>query len=375
MDQFISFIVTNFVVLVVAIILSIILIRKYHTHKYLSVYLLSILSLTLVIVVLDFIQRYTQNEMKSVFLTTLLSSILYVLRPCCVLLFIVLCGQKVKSPLFYLLLIPVALDIIVVILPFIEATKTWVFYFTSSNVDGQIVVGWNGGDVAILRFFPHIVSLFYLSFLVYRFFALLKRKHMSDATSVFVCIVVVTIATVIETFFNDDGTVYLLPSSVALSAVFFYLFIYDRNMKVDILTGLFNRASYFDDILKFGKEITGIIQFDMNGLKYLNDNYGHLEGDKGLKTIANAIVHNETRKMYGYRLGGDEFIVLAVGENKDTILKFVDNFKKEISNTKYYCSIGYAHKNEVEGNYDQLFKFSEERMYQDKAEFYKTSKI
>ena len=336
-----------------------------------SSYLIAILALTIVITVLDFLARYAQYEVKDVFVTTLLSAILYVLRPCCVLLFIALCGQKVNSLPFYLLLIPTGLNIIFNTFPFIEGTKTLVFYFSLGDT-GE--VHWHSGDILFLRFFPHIVSILYLLFLVYRFFALLKRKHVADATGVFVCIVVVTIATILETFFNEDGSVYLLPSSVALCAVFFYLFLYDRNMKVDILTGLFNRASYFDDISKFGKDVSGVIQLDMNGLKYLNDNYGHLEGDKGLQTIAKAILHNESRKMYGYRLGGDEFIVLAMNETKDSILKFVEDFKNEIKDTKYYCSIGYAYKDEC-SSIDEVLKLSENRMYQDKAEFYKTAEF
>ena len=71
MDHIISFIVTNFVVLVVSIVLSITLIRKYNHHKHMSAYLIAILALTIVITVLDFLARYTQYEVKDVFATTL----------------------------------------------------------------------------------------------------------------------------------------------------------------------------------------------------------------------------------------------------------------------------------------------------------------
>ena len=144
---------------------------------------------------------------------------------------------------------------------------------------------------------------------------------------------------------------------------------------MDVLTGLFNRTTFFDDFLKFEKDITGIVQLDMNGLKYLNDNFGHLEGDKGLKTIAEAITNNATRRMYSYRLGGDEFIVLGINETDEKMKDFISKFKEEIKNTKYYCSIGYAYKDKKTTGVEKMLKISEERMYLDKAEFYKTAKI
>ncbi|MBO4541522.1 MAG: hypothetical protein J5736_06065, partial [Bacilli bacterium] len=75
------------------------------------------------------------------------------------------------------------------------------------------------------------------------------------------------------------------------------------------------------------------------------------------------------------RLGGDEFIVLAVGESEEKIMKFISSFKEELKGTKYYCSIGYACRNEKSDSVDKMFKLSEERMYVDKAEFYKTAEI
>ena len=196
-----------------------------------------------------------------------------------------------------------------------------------------------------------------------------------DAVGVLVCSAVVAIATIIETFFNADSGVYLLPSSIAVSTVFFYLFLYERDTKIDVLTGLFNRASYFDDCSKTNKNITGVIQLDMNGLKYINDNYGHLEGDEAIKCIAQAIINNSTRKMYAYRLGGDEFVVLAINESEENILRFVSAFKEEIKNSKYHCSIGYSCRGKDADSVNKMLKQSEQRMYKDKEDFYKTSGI
>ena len=331
------------------------------------------MGLTLLISIFDTLGEYIEYEVKDVIGATFFSAILYVLRPLCILCFIFLSGQKFKGVWFYILLVPLTLCIIVNIFPFIPATKTWTFYFDCSDVDGKL--HWLSGDFVIFRFMPHIVSIFYLVFLLYKSIRLLQSKHIIDALGIIICASVVSVATIIETFFNPDGNIHLLATSIAVSTVFYYLFLYERNNKIDVLTGLFNRATYFDDLSKLNRDITGIIQLDMNGLKYLNDNYGHLEGDNGLKRIAKAINNNATRRMYAYRLGGDEFIVLALNESEDKIMRFISNFKEELKDTKYYCSIGYAYRNKQSDDLEELFKLSEERMYLDKAEFYKTSNI
>ena len=373
MNYLFDYIIKNCVLLCIVVILSITLIRKIKTHKKISIYLLVILFLTLLISVLETLQEYVQYEVKSVVGVTIIAGLLYNLRPICLLCFIFLSGQKYKGVLFYILLIPLTLNIIVNLFPYFPLTRTWAYFYEYSMVNEKIE--WSGGDFTIFRFMPHIVSILYLIFLLYKSIGLLQRKHYADAIGVFVCAGVISLASIIETFLNDSGDITLLPTAIAACTVFYYLFLYERNNKVDILTGLFNRATYFDDFAKLHKDITGIIQLDMNGLKYLNDNFGHLEGDKGLKKIAEVINNNITRKMCAYRLGGDEFIVLAVNESRDNILNLISYFKKEIKTTKYYCSIGYAYRDKEVDTIDKMYKLSEERMYQDKAEFYKTAEF
>lgn len=372
MNQFLSYLITNYITLCIAIVLGITLIGKLKTQKRVSIYLLIILGVTVLITILDTFKLFAQNDLKDPTLTMVFSAILYVLRPACILLFIFLSGQKFKGISFYLLLVPILYCLIVNILPFIDATKHAVFYY-DFGADGAVC--FNGGNYWFLRYAPHIVSVIYLIFLVYKSVGLLRRKHISDALGIIICVVVVALATAFETFLNDNGDVYLLPTSIAIGTVFFYLFLYERSNKIDVLTGLFNRASYFDDISKLSKDITGIIQLDMNGLKHLNDNYGHEEGDKGLKRIARAIENNGSKKMYSYRLGGDEFVVLAINEKEDKVLKFVDDFKNELDTTNYYCSIGYAYRDKKNQTLDDLFKLSEKRMYGDKSEFYKKNTL
>ena len=373
MDYFFNYLVNNFILLCIVVILGVTLIKKLNTHKKISIYLLIILFLTLTISILEALQIYVQFDLGSAIGATIIASLLYTLRPVCLLCFIFLSGQKFKGIWFYILLIPLTINIITVLFPYFPATKTLAFFYHFSEKDGNIQ--WEPGSIQLFRFMPHIVSILYLAFLLYKSIGLLQRKHIADAVSLIVCAAVVSLASIIETFFNESGEITLLPTSIAVCTVFYYIFLYERTNKIDVLTGLFNRATYFDDFPKIKKDITGIIQLDMNGLKYLNDNLGHLEGDNGLKRIAKAISNNISRKMYAYRLGGDEFIVLAINESEEKIMKFISDFRNELKETNYYCSIGYAYKNMETNSTEAMFKLSEERMYSDKAEFYKTANI
>lgn len=373
MNYFFDYIVNNFILLCIVVILGVTLIKKLKTHTKISVYLLIILFITLSITILEALQIYVQYDLGSAIGATIIASTLYTLRPICILCFIFLSGQKYKGVWFYILLIPLAVNLVTVLFPYFPATKTLAFYYRYSAKDGNIQ--WEPGDINLLRFMPHIVCVIYLVFLLYKSIGLLQKKHFADALSLFVCAAIVSLASVIETFFNESGQITLLPTAIGVATVFYYLFLYERSNKIDILTGLFNRASYFDDFPKIKKDISGIIQLDMNGLKYLNDNFGHLEGDKGLKRIGKAISNNITKKMYAYRLGGDEFIVLAINESEEKIMKFISDFKNELKETNYYCSIGYAYKNKEINSTEKMYELSEEKMYSDKAEFYKNANI
>ena len=373
MNYFFNFLVNNFVLLCIVIVLSIVLLRNLNKHRRTSIYLLIILLITLLLPIFSALQEYVQAEPKSVVGATIFGALQYILKPLCILVFIFLSGQRFKGIWFYLLLVPLAVNIVTNIFPFIPATRTWSYFYYLNSTKG--VVEWEPGSVPAFRYMPHIVSIIYLLILVIASLKLLQSKHITDAVGILVCAGVVALAAIIETFFNEDGSVVILPTSIAASTVFYYLFLYERSNKIDTLTGLFNRASYFDDLAKFRRDLTGIIQLDMNGLKYLNDNFGHLEGDKGLTRIAEAISNNTTRKMCAYRLGGDEFIVLAISESEQKIKQFISDFKEELKTTNYYCSIGYAYRTKECDSIDKMFKRSEERMYLDKAEFYKTANI
>lgn len=81
----------------------------------------------------------------------------------------------------------------------------------------------------------------------------------------------------------------------------------------DKLTGVYNRNQYIIDLQGQFREVecAGILFFDLNNLKAVNDNYFHSEGDKLLCRLADAINLEAGDGNKCYRIGGDEFVLIV----------------------------------------------------------------
>lgn len=82
---------------------------------------------------------------------------------------------------------------------------------------------------------------------------------------------------------------------------------------IDSLTEVYNRACFEEKREELNSENhlpIGIIMGDVNGLKFVNDTFGHLEGDKLLKNMAKILKKVTCKDDFIFRWGGDEFIIL-----------------------------------------------------------------
>ena len=109
-------------------------------------------------------------------------------------------------------------------------------------------------------------------------------------------------------------------------------FLYNR----DMLTELYNRRGleeffneYFDECMK-NKTGLAVIIFDMDNLKSINDNYGHNEGDYGIKTIAYAMQRATDEDEICARSGGDEFVVVARNYTAEKAAAFIEKVRAVI---------------------------------------------
>lgn len=146
----------------------------------------------------------------------------------------------------------------------------------------------------------------------------------------------------------------------------------------DLLTGGKNRTAYFKDvqgvpeILKTGKRVWLAI-FDINNLKTINDSVGHVKGDEAIKLAYRIIA--DSFKGDGstcYRIGGDEFAVIAVASGYEGFSAMVDRFRTEIKNTdrrfglEFQIAMGFDEYVNAAIDHERLYAIIDRKMYVNK---------
>ncbi len=149
----------------------------------------------------------------------------------------------------------------------------------------------------------------------------------------------------------------------------------------DVLTGLPNRRFVMDEIEKLISNWEryevhfSILFIDVDKFKAVNDNYGHENGDKVLKWIANFIKSNIRETDIACRLSGDEFIIICSNTTEDGALSIGKKLnllcKKEWSeNLEFWkpsLSIGISTITNKVSNSNELLKAADSAMYRSKT--------
>ena len=161
-----------------------------------------------------------------------------------------------------------------------------------------------------------------------------------------------------------------------------------RSTIVDELTGLYNRRGLYTlgkqqvELAKRHNEDIFIFYLDLDGMKEINDSFGHEHGDRALINTSK-IMHKSFRTTdILSRLGGDEFVVIAVKAQDDyipiIIQRIKDCVKMENKLSKDYkisLSIGVSKVNiDSENALDEAIKEADKEMYKVKAKNKKEKK-
>lgn len=142
----------------------------------------------------------------------------------------------------------------------------------------------------------------------------------------------------------------------------------------DMLTKLFNRRSYYMRSQEEYPSLNsiGVIYFDVNNLKKINDCYGHDAGDALIQKAAESIRCLTSDTVHGYRMGGDEFIVVAMNCTQSGLDALLVRWGEELQkvNEKYggepcVIAVGSAF---AEGSFEieEVCQLADKRMYRDK---------
>lgn len=142
----------------------------------------------------------------------------------------------------------------------------------------------------------------------------------------------------------------------------------------DQLTGLYNRRFYEEELRRIDTPENlplSLIMGDVNGLKLVNDSFGHVMGDQLLKKAAATITRACRAEDVVARLGGDEFVVLLPKTNQieaeEVIARIEELAKSEIVGTvELSISFGFETKVDKEQDIQLIFKRAEDYMYRRK---------
>ncbi len=142
----------------------------------------------------------------------------------------------------------------------------------------------------------------------------------------------------------------------------------------DFLTGLPNRRFYEENLLKYKtKEFfpLTIVMADINGLKLINDAFGHDSGDELLKSAANIIASSMREKDIAARIGGDEFVMILPNADKKRAENIIANINKKaekihVQSISLSISFGSKTMDDSTGDIHELYRAAEDRMYREK---------
>ena len=122
----------------------------------------------------------------------------------------------------------------------------------------------------------------------------------------------------------------------------------------------------------------GIMMFDLNCLKYVNDTYGHESGDSLIFHFANILRNSVSPENVICRWGGDEFTILLSNTSHESLEKYaqaienaVDRYNNTTEYLKIYYSGGHALSSDFDSlTYDQLLQKADNMMYNNKKIWY-----
>lgn len=121
----------------------------------------------------------------------------------------------------------------------------------------------------------------------------------------------------------------------------------DKLKYIDMLTSLKNRNYLNDSMEKWDSSEAypqAIIVVDLNNVAYINDNYGHEEGDNIIKEAASILIKTQIENTEIMRTNGNEFLIYMVEYDEKQVVTYIRKLNKELKDLKhgFGAAIGYS---------------------------------
>ncbi len=145
----------------------------------------------------------------------------------------------------------------------------------------------------------------------------------------------------------------------------------------DQLTGLYNRRFYEEELRRVDTERNypiSLVIADVNGLKLINDAFGHQQGDRMLVKIAKVFKQECRADEVIARIGGDELVILLPKTKTEEAQLIVDRINRTlrqitINSAPITISVGIGTKTSNDQNIEDVFKQAEAEMYRKKLAY------
>ena len=305
----------------------------------------------------------------------------YCLSPMVAIFFVRQVAQLKKVEPFFAILIGANC-----ILQIVSCFTGWTFYINDAGV-------YQHGILHPVYIVVYVLAIVYvvLGFVVY------ARRFPKQNLFPFILLVALAVGSVaVQEFVGDKlgnkiriGTLSLVFSSILLYIHYVSFSQQQKDLdlagkeqllRLDPLTGCLSRYAYnqaYNTILaSYIPDDFAVMYADLNGLKRINDKYGHEAGDEYIKS-ASAILRSVLQgKGECFRTGGDEFLIF-LHSNPEEIKGLVSlcNQKasewKELEGETMSFAIGYATSNENKAvRLDKLVSLADAKMYEEKKRYY-----
>lgn len=285
-----------------------------------NVYYITAATITIVLLVLEIVS-VTISEMNGEFavvlnqIVNMLGFSLSPVVPYVVLLFNSRNAQEMKRRDF--LALPLLFNVLLCVL----STQTgWIFIITTQNI-------YIRGPLFLI---PTLVSMIYYALIFWGIHENHDDNESGDKWFLIGIFLLPIFATILQIQYPN---LLLIWSSVSLTLLLYYVFSLELQFSFDIQTGTKNRSAYEREIqhLTTKNRDATIFVFDINNLKKINDILGHKMGDSMIMCAVETI-----KSCFGdvgetYRIGGDEFCVVAKEMPDHLAQMLLDRLEKKLN--------------------------------------------